>query len=122
MLNQRVFKVDPLKCPLCHKSMKIVAIVDDASQVAVTLRRMRQWQELAPRGRLLTCARHTCQKQSGRSSGTTCREKIEGTVGGYVGERPPSGYLKTFVNEKYPKSFGSRNGEILESAKIFNQR
>jgi hypothetical protein len=53
--------------------------------------------------------------------GTTCREKIKGTVGGQYGERPPSGYLKTCVNEKCPKGFGSGNGDILELAEIVNQ-
>lgn len=50
MLIQRVWEVDPLECPRCHKPMKIVAIVDDAGLVEATLRRMGKWQELAPRG------------------------------------------------------------------------
>ena len=43
-------EVDPLACPKCGKTMKIVAIVQDRGLVEASLKALGLWQDLAPRG------------------------------------------------------------------------
>lgn len=33
-LIQKVYEVDPLKCPKCESSMKVIAIIQDKSEIA----------------------------------------------------------------------------------------
>lgn len=50
VLIQKVWEVDPLRCPKCGSGMKVVAIVGDVDLVEVSLRRMGLWEDPPPRG------------------------------------------------------------------------
>lgn len=49
-LIQMVWEVNPLECPKCGKTMKIVAIVQDKGLVEATLKALGLWQDMTPRG------------------------------------------------------------------------
>lgn len=46
MLLQKIWEVDPLKCPKCGSNMKVIAVIDDAEVVREILKRQNMWHEL----------------------------------------------------------------------------
>ena len=42
-LIQQVYEIDPLECPNCGATMRIIALIDDANVVERTLRYLKVW-------------------------------------------------------------------------------
>ena len=45
-LIQTVYEVDPLECPQCHHSMRIIAVIDDTAIIHRILNHLRLWDPL----------------------------------------------------------------------------
>ena len=45
MLLQKLFEVDPLRCPRCNSKMKVIAIIDDKPTIRKILEHLGLWQE-----------------------------------------------------------------------------
>ena len=43
-LIQKVYEVDPLKCPKCENTMRIIAIIDDTAIIRRILKHLRLWE------------------------------------------------------------------------------
>ena len=41
----RVWHVDPLRCPVCHNPMRVIAVIDDPQLVPKILRHLGLWQD-----------------------------------------------------------------------------
>ena len=48
-LIKAVYEVDPLKCPKCGSTMKIISLIEDAPVIEKILRHCELWKEPAPR-------------------------------------------------------------------------
>ena len=44
-----VYEVDPLKCPKCGGTMKIVSFIEEPNVIEKILRHSKMWKEPAPR-------------------------------------------------------------------------
>ena len=42
-LIQKVYEVDPLVCPKCHHTMRIIAVIDDTAVICCILKHLRLW-------------------------------------------------------------------------------
>ena len=42
-LIQKVYEVDPLACPKCHHTMRIIAVIDDTAVICCILKHLRLW-------------------------------------------------------------------------------
>ena len=53
-LIQKVYEVDPLECPICGATMRIIALIDDADVVERILKHLKVWEPvpdpIAPTG------------------------------------------------------------------------
>ena len=47
-LIPRVWRVDPLGCPVCQNPMRVIAAIDDPRAVEKTLRHLALWHDLPP--------------------------------------------------------------------------
>jgi len=45
----RVWRVDPFRCPVCEKSMRVVAVITDQQLVQKILRHLNAWQDPPPK-------------------------------------------------------------------------
>ena len=50
MLLQKVWEVDPLKCPTCGGDIKVISVIEDKEVVRDILRSMGMWKEKEERG------------------------------------------------------------------------
>jgi len=42
-LIQKVYEVDPLNCPQCGNTMRIIAVIDELAVIRKILKHLRQW-------------------------------------------------------------------------------
>ena len=43
-LIQKVYEVDPLECPQCHHTMRIIAVIDEIAVIRRILKHLRLWE------------------------------------------------------------------------------
>jgi hypothetical protein len=49
-LIQRVYEIDPLECPNCGATMRIISLINDADVVKRILRHLKVWDPISPAG------------------------------------------------------------------------
>ena len=45
-LIQKVYEVEPLECPRCHHTMRIIAVIDEAAVIRKILKHLHRWEPL----------------------------------------------------------------------------